>query len=93
MTTDKDGQGMKNSSDFDSIKDLLGQMAAGKGKAKVEPTSGHRQIAAEVAQQFAAYRGEGFTRSESIYLASLQIRSVYEAQAEDFIEKQADDGT
>lgn len=95
MTIDKDGQGMKNSSDasFDSIKDLLGQMAASKGKVKVEPTSGHRQIAAEVAQQFAAYRGEGFTRSESIYLASLQIRSVYEAQAEDFIEKQDDDGT
>ena len=83
---------MKNSNDFDSIKDLLGQMAAGKGKAKVEPTSGHRQIAAEVAQQFAAYRGEGFTRSEAIYLASLQIRSVYEAQAQDFIEKRDDDG-
>lgn len=91
MTTDKDGQDMKHSGDFDSIKDLLGQMAAGKGKVKVEPTSGHRQIAAEVAQQFAAYRGEGFTRSEAIYLASLQIRSVYEAQASDFIEKQADD--
>ena len=84
---------MKNSDDvnFDSIKDMIGQMAASKDKVKVEPTSGHRQIAAEVAQQFAAYRGEGFTRSESIYLASLQIRSVYEAQAEDFIEKQADD--
>ena len=84
---------MKNSDDvnFDSIKDTIGQMAASKGKVKVEPTSGHRQIAAEVAQQFAAYRGEGFTRSESIYLASLQIRSIYEAQAEDFIEKQDND--
>ena len=84
---------MKNSDDvnFDSIKDMIGQMAAGKGKVKVEPTSGHRQIAAEVAQQFAAYRGEGFTRSESIYLASLQIRSIYEAQAEDFIGKQDND--
>ena len=84
---------MKNSDDvnFDSIKDMIGQMAASKGKVKVEPTSGHRQIAAEVAQQFAAYRGEGFTRSESIYLASLQIRSIYEAQAEDFIEKQDND--
>lgn len=84
---------MKNSDDvnFDSIKDMIGQMAASKGKVKVEPSSGQRQITKEVAQQFAAYRGEGFTRSEAIYLASLQIRSVYEAQAQDFIEKQADD--
>jgi hypothetical protein len=87
-------EGGKSAGDmgFD-FKDLLGKLAENKGKAKVEPTSHHRQTAREVAQQFVAYRDEGFTRAESIHLASLLVRSVYEAQAKDFIEKQDNDGT
>ena len=86
---------MKNSNDasFDSIKDLLGQMAAGKGKAKVEPTSAHRQTARDVAQHFVAFRDEGFTRAESIHLATLGIQIAVRAHAEDFIEKRDNDGT
>lgn len=65
---------------------MLDQLADANGP-KVEPSATHRSAARDVAQQFAAYRDEGFTRAEAIHLATLATQIAVRVAAEDHIQR------
>ncbi|MDZ4233743.1 MAG: hypothetical protein U1C73_08260 [Dietzia sp.] len=71
---------------FDMNK-MLDQLADNAGP-KVEPSAQHRATARDVAQQFAAYRDEGFTRAEAIHLATLGTQIATRVMAEDYARRQ-----
>lgn len=60
---------------------------------KVEPSAQHRATARDVAQQFAAYRDEGFTRAEAIHLATLGTQIAVRVMCEEHARKQNGDQT
>lgn len=74
------------------INNLIQQMADAKGP-KVEPSAQHRATARDVAQQFADYRDEGFTRNEAIHLATLPTQIATRVMAEEYARKQNGDQT
>lgn len=76
-----------DASDPLGINSLIQQLADNAGP-KVEPSAQHRATARDVAQQFAAYRDEGFTRTEAIYLATQAQQIMFRAAAEEHIRKQ-----
>ena len=69
---------------------MLDQLADATGP-KVEPSAQHRATARDVAQQFAAYRDEGFTRAEAIHLATLPTQIATRVMAEEYARKQNGD--
>jgi len=69
-------------------------LASGSDKVagtKVEPSAQHRATARDVAQQFTAYRDEGFTRTEALTLATLAQVTMYRVAAEDAIRRDKGD--
>ena len=76
-----------DASDPLGINSLMQQLADNAGP-KVEPSAQHRATARDVAQQFAAYRDEGFTRAEAIHLATLGTQIATRVMAEDYTRRQ-----
>lgn len=78
---------------FDFTK-AFAALASGSDKVagtKVEPSAQHRATARDVAQQFAAYRNEGFTRVEALTLATMPMQTMLRVAAEEHFRKENGD--
>ena len=78
---------------FDFAKAFAALTAGGDNVAgtKVEPSAQHRATARDVAQQFTAYRDEGFTRVEALALATMPMQTMLRVAAEEHFRKENGD--